>query len=65
MLRKPVVLGVARMDISTLREERTITSRKLLTLDRKDLPLTVRYGDTTYVLVVTKTEKLLLQKPLE
>ena len=52
------------MDISELREATAITSRKLLTLDRNDLPLTVRYGETTYVLVVTKSEKLLLQKPL-
>jgi hypothetical protein len=50
------------MDKSGLRD---IRSRKQLTLERRDLPLTVQYGDTTYVLVVTKTEKLLLQKPLE
>jgi len=53
------------MDISELKDEVLFKSRKLLTLDRKDFPLTVRYGDTTYVLVVTKSEKLLLQKPLE
>lgn len=54
------------MDISELRESHAVkVPRKQLTLDRNDLPLTVRYGETTYVLVVTKTEKLLLQKPLE
>lgn len=40
-------------------------TRKQLTLDRKDLPLRVQYGGTDYVLVVTKSDKLLLQKPLE
>ncbi|HIJ97384.1 MAG TPA: hypothetical protein HPP94_16960 [Desulfuromonadales bacterium] len=53
------------MDIYELREVDTIKPRKLLTLERKDLPLTVQYGETTYVLVVTKSEKLLLQKPLD
>jgi len=53
------------MDISELRETSTIKLRKLLTLYRNDLPLTVQYGESTYVLVVTKSEKLLLQKPLE
>jgi len=53
------------MDISELLETSFIKPRKRLTLDRNDLPLTVRYGESTYVLVVTKSEKLLLQKPLE
>lgn len=53
------------MDISKTLETSAIRPRRLLTLDRKDFPLTVQYGETTYVLVVTKTEKLLLQKPLE
>jgi len=53
------------MNISELLEMSVIKPRKLLTLDRNDLPLTVRYGESTYVLVVTKSKKLLLQKPLE
>ena len=53
------------MDITEIWATRSITSQKLLTMDRKDFPLTVQYGETTYVLVVTKSEKLLLQKPLE
>ena len=53
------------MEISEFRESSVIKSRKCLTLGRSDLPLTVQYGETTYVLVVTKSEKLLLQKPLE
>ncbi len=53
------------MEISERRDSSSTSTRKQLTLDRSDLPLTVRYGETTYVLVVTKTEKLLLQKPLE
>ena len=35
-----------------------------LKMDRKDLPLTISYGEKTYILIVTKSEKLLLQKPL-
>ncbi|MBL0224848.1 MAG: hypothetical protein IPQ16_04495 [Geobacteraceae bacterium] len=53
------------MDFSELRAASSKPPRKQLTLDRKDFPLTVRYGETVYVLVVTKSEKLLLQKPLE
>jgi len=53
------------MDLTKLNDTNTASPRKLLTLERKDLPLTVQYGETTYVLVVTKSEKLLLQKPLE
>jgi hypothetical protein len=39
--------------------------RNLLTLDCNDFPLVVQYGNTNYVLVLTKSKKLLLQKPLE
>jgi hypothetical protein len=59
-----VATGATRMDISELRETTAIKTRTLLTLNRNDLPLTVQYGESTYVLVVTKSEKLLLQKPL-
>jgi hypothetical protein len=53
------------MEISEHRETSVIKPRKLLTLDRNDFPLTVQYGESTYVLVATKSKKLLLQKPLE
>jgi len=43
----------------------TLQPRKMLTMDRSDFPLTVQYGETTYVLISTKSKKLLLQKPLE
>jgi len=33
-------------------------------LTRDELPLTVQYDDKTYILVLTKSNKLLLQKPL-
>jgi hypothetical protein len=52
------------MDISDLKETSSVKSRKRLTIARVDFPLTVQYGETTYVLVVTKSKKLLLQKPL-
>jgi hypothetical protein len=35
-----------------------------VTLTRAELPLTVQYDDKTYILVLTKSNKLLLQKPL-
>jgi hypothetical protein len=53
------------MNISELRTTSITRPRKQLDLDRSDFPLTVQYGETTNVLVVTKSEKLLLQKPLE
>jgi hypothetical protein len=35
-----------------------------VSLTREELPLTVQYDDKTYILVLTKSNKLLLQKPL-
>lgn len=35
-----------------------------ISLTRDELPLTVQYDDKTYILVLTKSNKLLLQKPL-
>lgn len=53
------------MTISDYKVPVTVPARKVLTMDQSDFPLTVQYGDTTYVLVATKGKKLLLQKPLE
>jgi hypothetical protein len=52
------------MDISEFNVTDPVKSKKRLTMARNDFPLTVQYGETTYILVVTKSEKLLLQKPL-
>jgi hypothetical protein len=41
----------------------TRSDRPVLRLNKSDLPLMVEYDDKTYVLVLTKGEKLLLQKP--
>ena len=38
--------------------------RQFLRLSKTDLPLMIRYDDKVYVLVLTKGDKLLLQKPL-
>lgn len=54
-----------RMDLTRVNDTRIMTSRKLLKLDRTDFPLHLQYCGTTYVLVVTKGGKLLLQKPIE
>lgn len=35
-----------------------------ISLTCDELPLTVQYDDKTYVLVLTKSNKLLLQKPI-
>jgi len=53
------------MNISEFTVTSTVPPRKMLTMDRSDFPLTVQYGETTYVLIATKSKKLLLQKPLE
>jgi hemin uptake protein HemP len=39
--------------------------RKHLSLQRQNFPLTINYGEKTYVLVLTRSGKLLLQKPFE
>lgn len=38
---------------------------KSVTLERQNLPLTIKYDDKTYILVLTRSNKLLLQKPIE
>jgi hypothetical protein len=43
--------------------ESTDDKRPLLSLSKNELPLTVEYGDKAYVLVLTRSGKLLLQKP--
>ncbi|MDD2897748.1 MAG: hypothetical protein PHI31_03430 [Desulfuromonadaceae bacterium] len=52
------------MTISDYKIATKVPPRKVLSMERNDFPLTVQYGDTTYVLVATKGNKLLLQKPL-
>jgi hypothetical protein len=42
----------------------TRIDRAVLRLGRTDLPLMVEYDDKRYVLVLTSSNKLLLQKPL-
>jgi hypothetical protein len=42
----------------------TQNDRAVLRLNKSELPLMVEYDDKTYVLVLTKSDKLLLQKPL-
>jgi hypothetical protein len=39
------------------------SDRSVLRLSRADLPMMVEFDQTTYVLVLTKSDKLLLQKP--
>jgi hypothetical protein len=41
----------------------TLIDQPVLRLSKTDLPLMVEYDDKTYVLVLTKGHKLLLQKP--
>ncbi|HEY5973162.1 MAG TPA: hypothetical protein VIU41_00330 [Geobacteraceae bacterium] len=35
-----------------------------ITVQRHQLPLTINYDNKTYILVLTRSNKLLLQKPL-
>jgi len=39
------------------------TRRHEIRVDRSQLPLTVHFGEKTYILVLTRSNKLLLQKP--
>lgn len=63
------------ISISSLQRERSSKNRERAVLPRtrerlevhltrEELPLTVQYDDKTYVLVLTKSNKLLLQKPI-
>jgi hemin uptake protein HemP len=40
-------------------------TQKTVTLDRSNLPLSINYDGKRYILVLTKSNKLLLQKPIE
>ncbi len=55
-----------RQDVTPELRERNVAVRESkryeVSLTRNELPLTVQYGDKTYILVLTKSNKLLLQK---
>ena len=53
------------MEIITRENAAATKQIKSLILKSTDMPLTVQYGETVYVLVLTKSGKLLLQKPLQ
>lgn len=55
--------GTVIMSIPTVNREATGNDRPVLRLSKAQLPLMVEYDDKTYVLVLTKSDKLLLQKP--
>jgi hypothetical protein len=63
-----VVSLATKQDITQEPRERIIAVRESkhyeVYLTRKDFPLTVQYDDKTYILVLTKSNKLLLQKPI-
>jgi hypothetical protein len=63
-----VVSLVTKQGMTPELREQTIAVRESkryeVCLTRDQLPLTVQYDDTTYVLVLTKSNKLLLQKPI-
>ena len=51
------------MGTPTVSHRATQNERSVLRLSKAELPLMVEYDDKTYVLVLTKGDKLLLQKP--
>jgi hypothetical protein len=63
-----VVSVASKQDILPELREQTIAVRESkhyeVCLTRDELPLTVQYDDKTYILVLTKSNKLLLQKPI-
>jgi hypothetical protein len=46
-------------------EEKDGKEKKELVLKAKDMPLIIRYGDKRYVVILTKNDKLILQKPID
>jgi hypothetical protein len=65
---KVLSIHSAKRAVTTEQLERNIVVRESkryeVRLSRDELPLTVQYDDKTYILVLTKSNKLLLQKPL-
>jgi len=63
-----VISLVTKQDSTPELQDRIIAVRESkryeVCLTRDELPLTVQYDDKTYVLVLTKSNKLLLQKPI-
>lgn len=39
--------------------------KKELVLKANDMPLIIRYGEKKYVVILTKNDKLILQKPID
>jgi hypothetical protein len=53
------------MDNSKTVEIKNEPAKKALVIKSDDLPLTIAYGDKKYVLLLTKNDKLILQKPID
>lgn len=53
------------MDNSKTIERKEESTKKVLVLKKEDVPLIVKYKDKRYVLILTKNDKLILQKAIE
>lgn len=51
--------------LSNVRSINSAALQKYIKLESKNFPLTISYMEKTYILVLTKSGKLLLQKPFE
>lgn len=53
------------MDILKIANTDKNSSKKVVVLKKEDLPLTIEYKDRRYVLILTKNDRLILQKAID
>lgn len=49
-------------DVETLKRKESGGSKKELTIEEEDLPLTIIYKNKRYILILTRNDKLILNK---
>lgn len=49
-------------DVETLKKKENSGAKKELTIEKEDLPLTIVYKNKRYILILTRNDKLILNK---
>jgi hypothetical protein len=52
-------------DVATLNKKENGRSKKELIVEKEDLPLTIIYKNRRYILILTRNDKLILNKQAE
>lgn len=58
-------MAFRREPVEILEKKESGRSKKEMTVEREDLPLTIVYKNKRYILILTKNDKLILNKHTE